>query len=123
MGIKNKTLRHKMKFTLIAGLALSVQAKRFNPKQTPEEMLGLHRARNFLTLVCTQHTASEKRDSSTLIAISTRSRRVKPPDTLTTLKLRTIANVTTGVTLNLKLTAWPKTACSITASGEEISNS
>ena len=37
-----------MKFTLIAGLALSVQAKRFNPKQTPEEMLGQDRARNFL---------------------------------------------------------------------------
>ena len=76
-----------------------------------------------LTLVSTQLTASEKRDSSTLIAISTRSRRVKPQDTLTTLKLRTIANVTTGVTPNLNYTAWPKTACSITASGEEISNS
>jgi hypothetical protein len=37
-----------MKFALIAGLALSVQARRFNPKQTPEEMLGQHRPRFFL---------------------------------------------------------------------------
>ena len=37
-----------MKFALIAGLALSVQAGRFNPKKTPEEMLGKHRARFFL---------------------------------------------------------------------------
>ena len=37
-----------MKFTLIAGLALSVQARRFNPKRTPEEMLGQHRPRFIL---------------------------------------------------------------------------
>ena len=37
-----------MKFTLIAGLALSVQARKFNPKRTPEEMLGQHRPRFIL---------------------------------------------------------------------------
>ena len=34
-----------MKFTLIAGLALSVQARRFNPKKTPADMLGTHNSR------------------------------------------------------------------------------
>ena len=37
-----------MKFALIAGLALSVQAGRFNPKKTPEDMVGQNRARFFL---------------------------------------------------------------------------
>merc|ERR1711877_5304 len=74
-----------------------------------------------------QNTASKKQELSTLIAISTGQRRERPPDTLTTLKLRTIAIAPTGRTTmespkNL-LTVWLKTACSITASGEGMSNS
>ena len=72
-----------------------------------------------------ERSASKRLSCLMTIATSTKSMKKvrRHPDTLTTLKLRTIANVITGVTPNLKLTAWPKTACSITASGEEISNS
>ena len=37
-----------MKSALIAGLAISAQAGKFNPKKTPEEMLGKHRDRFIL---------------------------------------------------------------------------
>merc|ERR1712014_93204 len=95
-------------------------------KMTNHRELMLLITRQLLTLVHTQNTALEKQKLSIPTAISTRPRRAKPQDTLTTPRLRTTAIAPTGRMAmespkNLP-TVWLKTACSITASGEEMSS-